>query len=151
MKTTDAYQISLDTIAGYREKLLKSSHIADPSSVLITVGRKETGELEAQVRGSRHAWDIRLISADSLIKLVQLKENAEGPDTGKKIRRLLTPIEYTRLDDVIDVVFTTAKDVETATASEAAEKGRRSGDPTIAREAEGDLAVHREPLIAGQT
>ena len=55
---------------------------------------------------------MRLISADALIKLVQLKENAEGSETGQKIRSLLVPREYTRLDEMIDVMFTTAKDVE---------------------------------------
>jgi hypothetical protein len=112
VKTTDAYRISLETIAGYREKLLSAAQVAPPSSVLIVVGREDTGELEAQVRGSRHAWDMRLISADALIKLVQLKENAEGPETGRKIRSLLVPREYTRLDEMIDVMFTAAKDVE---------------------------------------
>ena len=112
VKTTDAYRISLDTIAAYREKLLTAAQVASPSSVLIVVGREDTGELEAQVRGSRHAWDMRLISADALIKLIQLKENAEGPDTGRKIRSLLVPREYTRLDEMVDVMFTTAKDVE---------------------------------------
>jgi hypothetical protein len=65
VKTTDAYTVKLDTIATYREKLLQSNEIAQPSSVLIVVGRQDTGELEAQIRGSRHAWDIRLISADA--------------------------------------------------------------------------------------
>lgn len=116
VKTTDAYRIPLDTIAGYRERLLSVAQVAPPSSVLIVVGREDTGELEAQVRGSRHAWDMRLISADALIKLVQLKENAEGPETGRKIRSLLVPREYTRLDEMIDVMFTTAKDVESAAA-----------------------------------
>src|SRR6476660_3072884 len=83
-------------------------------SVLIVVGREDTGELEAQVRGSRHAWDIRLISADALAKLVQLKENSESPDTGRKIRSRLTPMEYTRLDAMVDVMFTAATDVEAA-------------------------------------
>ncbi|GAA0602192.1 hypothetical protein GCM10009416_45080 [Craurococcus roseus] len=88
--------------------------------MLIVVGREDTGELEAQVRGSRHAWDIRLISADALIKLVQLKENTEDIETGLKIRSLLAPMEYTRLDPMIDVMFTAAKEVEgTATAAEA--------------------------------
>lgn len=118
VKTTDAYRISLSTIVSYRDRLLEVGGIPTPSSILIIVGREETGELEAQVRGSRHAWDIRLISADSLIKLVQLKESADGPETGRKIRSLLTPMEYTRLDQVIDVVFTTAKDVEAASVSE---------------------------------
>jgi hypothetical protein len=118
VKTTDAYRISLETIAKYRSKLLEKSQIQSPSSILIVVGREDTGELEAQVRGSRHAWDIRLISADALIKLVQLKENAEGSETGLKIRSLLAPMEYTRLDGMIDVMFTAAKEVE-AGATEA--------------------------------
>jgi hypothetical protein len=114
VKTTDAYRISLDTISRYREKLLSTAQVLPPSSNLIVVGREDTGELEAQVRGSRHAWDIRLISADALIKLVQLKESAEEPETGRKIRSLLVPREYTRLDDMVDVMFSTAKDIETA-------------------------------------
>ncbi len=116
VKTTDAYRISLDTIAGYREKLLSAGQLKEQSSILIIVGREDTGELEAQVRGSRHAWDIRLISADALLKLVQLKEESDAPETGKKIRSLLAPMEYTRLDEMIDVMFTTAKDVEGAVA-----------------------------------
>lgn len=114
VKTTDAYRISLETIAVYRDKLLQTAQIRLPASILIVVGREDTGELEAQVRGSRHAWDIRLISADALVKLVQLKENADGPETGRKIRSLLKPMEYTRLDPMIDVMFTTAKDVDQA-------------------------------------
>src|SRR5271155_800275 len=119
VKTTDAYRISLDTIAAYRDRLAADGEV-NSSSILIVVGREDTGELEAQVRGSRHAWDIRLISADALVKLVQLKEDADAPDTGRKIRSLLAPMEYTRLDQMIDVMFTTAKDVETAGSVETA-------------------------------
>lgn len=84
VKTTDAYRISLDKIAEYREKLTTAGHMSKTSSILIVVGREDTGELEAQVRGSRHAWDIRLLSTEALLKLVQLKENAEDVVTGKK-------------------------------------------------------------------
>lgn len=112
IKTTDAYRLSLDTLAGYRDRLAAAGDIAGPSSVLIVVGRQDTGELEAQIRGSRHAWDIRLISAEALLKLVQLKESADGAETNRKIRSLLTPVEYTRLDRMVDVMFTTATDVE---------------------------------------
>jgi hypothetical protein len=120
VKTTDAYRISLDTIAGYRDKLSEIGQIPANSSILIVVGREDTGELEAQVRGSQHAWDIRLISADALSKLVQLKENTEGTEseTATKIRSLLIPKEYTRLDQMIDVMFTTAKDVEGTVAED---------------------------------
>jgi hypothetical protein len=118
VKTTDTYRISLDTIASYRAKLLENRQVRQPSSVLIVVGREDTGELEAQVRGSRHAWDMRLISADALIKLVQLKEDADDPGTDAKIRSILAPMEFTRLDALIDVMFTTAKDVEGAAGAE---------------------------------
>ena len=122
VKTTDAYRISLDTVAQYRDKLVKIGQLSAPSSILVIVGREDTGELEAQVRGSKLAWDIRLISTDALLKLVDLKEGADGPETGRKIRNLLTPMEYTRLDAMIDVMFTTAKDVENPVAVSPAEE-----------------------------
>jgi hypothetical protein len=117
VKTTDTYRISLDSIVSYRTKLIEASKIVNSSSVLIVVGRDDTGDLEAQVRGSRHAWDVRLISADALIKLVQLKENTEATETELKIRNLLIPTEYTRLDNIIDVMFTTAVDLESTSSS----------------------------------
>ena len=81
--------------------------------MLIVVGREDTGELEAQIRGSRHAWDMRLISIEALSHLVKLKESTEDATTGSKIRSVLVPKEYTRLDGLIDVLFAAAKDVET--------------------------------------
>ena len=68
-KTTDAYRIKLDTIAAYRTSLTTKGQLGTSSSILIVVGRTDTGELEAQVRGSRHAWDVRIISFDALLKL----------------------------------------------------------------------------------
>jgi hypothetical protein len=109
VKTTDAYRISLDVVARYRDKLAAEKRITSASSILIVVGREDTGELEAQVRGSRHAWDIRIISAEALLKLARLKENAAAFETGKKIRSLLVPMEYTRLDPMIEVMFSTAR------------------------------------------
>lgn len=75
VKTTDAYRINLDTIGGYRSELIRSGKITNESSVLLIVGRQDTGDLEAQVRGSKHAWVVRIISADALAKLVALKES----------------------------------------------------------------------------
>jgi hypothetical protein len=120
VKTTDAYRISLDKLAGYRRRLMERDQAAAENSILIVTGRDDTGELEAQIRGSRHAWDIRLISADALLKLVRIKESTEGPDTATKIRRLLIPVEFTRLDDLIDAIFTAAKDAENAAQAETA-------------------------------
>lgn len=119
VKTTDAYRLSLDTIASYRDKLIQQQLATERSSILIIVGRTDTGELEAQVRGSRHAWDIRLISIDALISLVKIRESTDGQETIAKVRQLLTPLEYTRLDNLVDVVFTTTKDVESSIATEA--------------------------------
>ena len=53
-----------------------------------------------------------------MLNLVRIKESADSQETIAKIRRLLTPLEYTRLDDLVDVVFTTTQDVETAVSAE---------------------------------
>ncbi len=114
VKTTDAYRINLDTVAEYRERLIRSSDISANSSILLVVGRKDTGDLEAQIRGSKHAWDTRVISVESLINLVKIMESADEDTTITKIRSLLTPFEYTRLDNIIDIMFTATQDVESS-------------------------------------
>jgi len=76
------------------------------------VGRDDTGGFEAQVRGSRQAWDVRLISVDSLIRLMKVKEALEDPKIMEKIRRVLMPQEFTRVDGIIDLVFSTAEEVK---------------------------------------
>ena len=131
VKSTDAYRISLDTIANYRQKLVEEKTINQPSSILIVVGREDTGELESQIRGSRHAWDIRLIGADALIKLVRLKESIGDVDTEKKIRSVLVPMEYTKLDTLIDVMFTTVKDIENVVQVEKQPEDLFSEEETI--------------------
>jgi hypothetical protein len=120
VKTTDAYRINLDTIASYREQLINEGKVPKRSSVLLVVGRQDTGDLEAQVRGSIHAWSFRIISADALMKLVSMKENAELASVAK-IHELLVPFEYTRLDKIIDIAFTVAEDASTVVDSEQAE------------------------------
>jgi hypothetical protein len=61
---------------------------------------------------------MRLISVDALLTLVKLKESTEAGVTGAKIRSILAPVEYTRLDGLVDVMFTAAKDVEATVESE---------------------------------
>lgn len=112
VKTTSAFRFPLDTVAGYRDALYQSGSLSSSHSMLIIVGRDETGELEAQIRGSRHAWDMRLISVDSLFRLLDIKESTEEAETARKIRGVLRPVEYTRLDALVDVLFTAAKDAE---------------------------------------
>ena len=113
VKTTDAYRINLDTIATYRNKLIGEAQINKlNSSILIVVGRQDTGDLEAQIRGSQHAWDIRLLSADSLLKLLKLKETLNDNKTIQQINELLKPKEYTRIDKLIELIFLTSKDLQ---------------------------------------
>jgi hypothetical protein len=101
VKTTDAYTVRLETTKEYKEELVDAGKVSKPASILIFVGREDTGALEAQVRGSRFAWDIRLISVERLIKLVQIKEKSDDPATVIQIRQLLHPFEYCDSDTKI--------------------------------------------------
>ena len=113
VKTTDAYRLSLETTANYRRQLVQTGELSEElSSILYVVGRSDTGDLEAQVRGSRHAWDVRIISIDALLRLLKIKEELEDPTTIDRIRDILTPHEFTRVDGIIDLVFTTAKEIK---------------------------------------
>jgi hypothetical protein len=114
IKTTDAYRINLDTIANYRDQLVAEGTLqAQQSSILIAVGRQDTGDLEAQIRGSRHAWDVRLISLDAIVRLAEVKEELNDRATSNKINQLLRPVEYTRLDAIVELLFAAKKDLET--------------------------------------
>jgi hypothetical protein len=128
VKTTDAYRINLDTISGYRDELIHNGRITLESSVLLVVGRQDTGDLEAQVRGSKHAWTVRIISADGLRKLVAVKESTELASAAK-IHELLIPFEYTRLDRIIDIAFTVAEEASDSEATEEIEASE--GDAAI--------------------
>jgi hypothetical protein len=115
VKTTDAYRIDLETINGYRRNLIHCGLATEVnSSVLIVVGRTDTGDLEAQIRGSRNAWDMRLISIDALVRLMTLKESVEDPDALRRIYEILIPREFTKLDEIVDFVFSTAEDAKEA-------------------------------------
>lgn len=111
VKTTDAYSIPLDTIDRYRRRIVSESLAEDVSSVLFVVGRDDTGALEAQIRGSPHAWTMRMIGAASLVRLLQVKVNAEAPNVVERIRSVLRPIEYTRVDRIVDLLFHVRADV----------------------------------------
>lgn len=113
VKTSDAFRLNLETTAVYRQRLIENGKLKEEkSSILYVVGRDDTGGLEAQVRGSRYAWDIRIISIDALLKLMKVKEELEDRSTLDRIRDILTPREYTRVDGIIDLVFTAARDIK---------------------------------------
>jgi hypothetical protein len=97
------------------------------------VGRKDTGALEAQIRGSRYAWDMRVVGVDSLIKLVAVKEKSSEDQTVNQIRELLRPVEYTRIDRILDVVFNATIDAVSDEQNESVSAIEEDGDSTIAR------------------
>ncbi len=138
VKTTDTYRVDIDTIAGYRTELIRSSEIDEQtSSILIVVGRDDTGGLEAQVRGSRHAWEIRLISVDALLRLLVVKESTDDPKIHQQIASVLVPKEFTRLDGIIDLVFSTVADLsENGGEGPGSGKGTVHGRPTSKSELE---------------
>lgn len=119
VKTTDAYRLPIETVATYRKRLIKAGRIAeDQSSILIIVGREDTGELEAQIRGSRYAWDVRLISIDAFVRLMKIRQDLDSPSVEERIRAVLIPREYTRVDEIIDLVFSTTEDILEETPDE---------------------------------
>lgn len=121
VKTTDYITISLDKIADYKQTLLHQGKVCPDASVLIVVGREDTGALEAQIRGSRYAWEMRLISADRLSSLLRIKEQSNQDTTIRQIKELLQPFEYTKIDKIIDVIFATAEDVVSQEVEDTAE------------------------------
>ena len=142
VKTTDYVTIDLETHAKYKERLITAGRTSKDASTLIVVGREDTGALEAQIRGSRYAWEMRLISVDRLIKLVQIKEKSDDAATVDQIRRLLQPFEYTKIDRIIDVIFTTTQDVESQQVVESApEDVGAQVQPESARQVRTDLEL----------
>jgi hypothetical protein len=113
VKTTDAYRIDLNVVAEYRTKLIVDGLASEKtSSILLVVGRQDTGDLEAQIRGSRHAWDVRIISVDALIRLMRIMEEVDDPVIVQRIHNILIPREFTRLDEIADVLFSTTEEVK---------------------------------------
>ena len=110
VKTTDAYTIKLDVIANYRDRLVEAGRVPADSPILLVIGRNDTESLEAQVRGSKHAWSMRIVGIDALIKLMEVNLTTSSKEVTEKIHAILKPIEYTRIDKIIDVIFTTAED-----------------------------------------
>jgi len=111
-KTTDAYRIDLNKVIAYKAALIQAQKVSpDRVSILIVVGREDTGDLEAQVRGSRFAWDIRIISVNALFRLLRIKEEVDDPEMISRIHKVLVPREFTRLDEIVDLVFSTAEDL----------------------------------------
>jgi len=112
-KSSTAYQIDVSKIAHYREQVTGGADAGDEElAALLVVGRTDTEAVEAQIRGSRYAWNVRLIGIDALIRLMKLKEALNDLSVERQIRNILFPQEFTRLDRIIDLVFETTEDVQ---------------------------------------
>lgn len=122
-KSSTAYSINLSRISEYRKQVAPQLNMRpEDISILIVVGTEDTSEFEAQVRGSRFAWDIRLLGVKSLFRLLKLKEALDDPKVERQIQEILFPQEFTRLDRIVDLVFATAEDAQSAETDEADEE-----------------------------
>lgn len=155
VKTTDAYRIDLNTIADYRKTLIENGNITeDTSSILLIVGRQDTGDLEAQIRGSRYAWDIRIISVDALLRFLSIKEEVEDPKIIQRIHNILIPREFTRIDEIVDVLFSTTEDIkqdEGTSVEELATADKKTREPKFTPVAFHDACIARIQVYLKET
>ena len=110
-KLNAAFGAELDRVARYRLRLIaqRPDLSEELVSILLVVGRGETDNLTMQIRGSRHAWDMRIISVDALLKIAEIKERVEEP-TFRRFHEILVPREFTCLDEVAGLFLSTASE-----------------------------------------
>lgn len=144
VKTSSSFRVPLDVAANYRTKLIQLGALcAARSSILLVVGRDDTADLEAQIRGSRHAWDVRLISVEALLRLLRIKEQIEDQRTVDRIRDILMPQEFTRVDGIIDLVFSAAAEAASEGEGEAEEHPAPDGKTGLSAGAFRDSCIAR--------
>jgi len=76
-KTTTTYQIQLGSLLNYMSDLSKSKEIKQDTSLgLYVIGRshEDTGELKDSIKGGGYQGKLRVITADGLLGLLELKE-----------------------------------------------------------------------------
>lgn len=87
-KSSTSFSIKLTRISDYRKQVAPQLNLRpEDISILIVVGTEDTSEFEAQVRGSRFAWEIRLLGVRALYRLLKLKEALDDPKVEHKFRR----------------------------------------------------------------
>ena len=87
LQSSTSYSISLSRISEYRKQVAPQLGLRpEEISILIVVGTEDTSEFEAQVRGSRFAWDIRILGVQALYRLLKLKEELDDPRVGARFR-----------------------------------------------------------------
>lgn len=106
-KTSDAYTLNIDSIVGYREKLVADNQIdQNKCSILIVLGRDDRNTFTNIIKGSNEAQNIRIISVMALCRLLEIYEGSKRQKiTQSKIMQLLIPHDFVQLDTLIDLVF----------------------------------------------
>jgi len=136
VKTTDTYSLRLDQINKFKTEIVDKRNLNSKNTfILIVTGRSETGSIEQQIRGSENARDTRLISCKSLLNLLQVKETISDVHKALgRIQQILQPFDYTRLDNIVSMLFGTAEDIKgydsaLADYDEVPSRGKKSAKP----------------------
>jgi len=108
-KTSDNFTIDLKKLAEYRRQVLTSKRLGEQdSSILLVLGRQDTGDYEDRIKGSRYAFIMRFITVDALLLLLDLKQAATdecaSASLSAKIFELFTSPKFIGLDPVVDLV-----------------------------------------------
>lgn len=105
-KTSDDYSISIESVIGYRDKLLIENKVPRKKcSILIVYGRDDKNALRNTVKGSDDAKSIRLISANALFQMVKIVSASSSDTTRKQVISMLQPRDYFVLDNLVELVF----------------------------------------------
>ena len=110
-KTSDAYTLDLDAIAGYREELIEDRTVERrSSSILIVLGRADKGTFPSLIRGSNYSQNIRIISTRALFDLLSIYDSNSTQMMQRQIMELLKPHDFMQLDNLVELVFPQRED-----------------------------------------
>lgn len=127
-KTTDAYRISTNVVNKYAVELAAERGLSKQPDILLVVGRVETGDIEAQIRGSRLDDRMSVIGVESLLDFAKtISELAGGPATDK-LRQTLVPRDHTRLDELSSLISEVVYETRQMVAIENLENAGTSSD-----------------------
>lgn len=106
IKRSGAYTVPLRIAADYRERLVARGDLDNAnSSILYVIGDESPIELEDQIRGSEYARTTRVVSIEALLRLLKIRRDMEEDADLEKVFKLFRPIEYIRIDSIVDLVF----------------------------------------------
>ena len=148
VKTTTAYAIDLNVAGKYRDRLVEEGTIQKDSPILFVIGRNDTVSLEEQIRGSKHAWSTRIIGISALLKLMEINLRTSSQEITAKIHKILRPFEYTRIDEIVDVIFTATEDRDTEIANPVEDElDGRGNNVSPERTPQEEIIVKKEQIL----